>query len=130
VVNFTESSLRFHNTVFMISLYCLVCVCDYKRGLDWRMDILNNLQVVTLSLMFTLYTSLRAKSSQSAFTSRFLVTDLNNEDSPDSVLTPLLSGEYPATELTQPAWGRYIASGRTQQKTAPPTILLLLWAVL
>jgi hypothetical protein len=42
------------------------------------------------------------KSSQSAFTSRFLVTDHNNEDFPDSVLTLLLSGEYPATELAQP----------------------------
>jgi hypothetical protein len=61
--------------------------------------------------------SLHAKSSQSAFTSRFLVKDLNNEDSPACVLMSLLSSEYPATELTQPAWNpRYtlIALGRKQ----------------
>jgi hypothetical protein len=42
----------------------------------------------------------------------------------------LLSGEYPATELTQLAWSPcYIASGWTQQKTPPPTVFLLLLAV-
>jgi hypothetical protein len=48
-------------------------------------------------------TRAHAKSSQSAFTSRFLVTDLNSEDSSASVLTSLLSGEYPATEFIAPA---------------------------
>jgi hypothetical protein len=39
------------------------------------------------------------------------------------MLTLLLSGEYPATELTEPAWDpRYAVSARTQQKT-PPTFL-------
>jgi hypothetical protein len=33
-----------------------------------------------------------AKSSHSAFTSRFLVKDLNNEDSSASVVTPLSAG--------------------------------------
>jgi hypothetical protein len=34
-------------------------------------------------------------------------------------------------ELTQPAWSpHYVASGRTQQKTPPPTVfLLLLWVI-
>jgi hypothetical protein len=61
----------------------------------------SELQVITaLSLISTLHKSLaQAKSSQSAFTSRFMVTDLNNEDSPSSVLKSLLSGEYPATEV-------------------------------
>jgi hypothetical protein len=45
-------------------------------------------------------TTARAKSSQSAFTSRFLVTDLNSGDSSASVLTSLVSGEYPTTELS------------------------------
>jgi hypothetical protein len=63
-------------------------------------------------------------SSFFAFASCFLVTNLNNKDSPASVLTSLLSGEYPATELTQPAWGpRWAASERTQQKTPFPTVL-------
>jgi hypothetical protein len=37
---------------------------------------------------------------------------------------------YPASTWEGPTWGRrYIALGRTQQKTSPPTIpLLLLWA--
>jgi hypothetical protein len=39
-----------------------------------------------------LITRARLKSSQSAFTSRFLVMDLNNGDSPASVLTSLLAG--------------------------------------
>jgi hypothetical protein len=70
-------------------------------------------------------------SSQFAFTNRFLLTEPNNKDSSPSVLTSLLFGEYPANELSQPAWGlRYIASGRTQQKIPFPTVfLLLLWAV-
>jgi hypothetical protein len=45
-------------------------------------------------------TRAHAKSSQFAFTSRFLVTDLNNENSSASVLTSLLSGEYLAAQLT------------------------------
>jgi hypothetical protein len=49
--------------------------------------------------MFTLHKSLYAKSSQFAFTCHFLVTDLNNEDSPVSVPTSLLPVEYLATEL-------------------------------
>jgi hypothetical protein len=55
--------------------------------------------------------------------------ELNNEDSPASVLTLLLHGEYSAIELTQPTWDpRYIALGQTQQKTPPPTAFLeLLW---
>jgi hypothetical protein len=51
-------------------------------------------------LFFILYKSLHAAFSV-CFTSRFLVTDLINEDSPHSVVTSLLSGEYPATGLTQ-----------------------------
>jgi hypothetical protein len=44
-------------------------------------------------------TRAQAKSFQFASTSRFLVTDLNSEDSSAFVLTSVLSGEYPATEL-------------------------------
>jgi hypothetical protein len=40
-------------------------------------------------------TTAHAKPFQSAFTSRFPVTDLNNGDSSAFVLTSLLSGEYP-----------------------------------
>jgi hypothetical protein len=58
----------------------------------------------TLSLLSLLshilhITRAHAKSSQFAFTIHFLVTDLNDGDSSASVLTSLLSGEYPATEL-------------------------------
>jgi hypothetical protein len=59
------------------------------------------LQIVTieLSLIPTFYKSLEHKmSSQPAFTSRFLVMDLNNGDSSASVLTSLLSGEYPTPD--------------------------------
>jgi hypothetical protein len=43
-------------------------------------------------------TRAQVKSSQSAFTSRSLVTDLNNGDSSASTFTSLLSGEYLTTE--------------------------------
>jgi hypothetical protein len=60
----------------------------------------SELQVITaLSLISTLYKSLATLNLLFAFTSGFLVTDLNNGDSSVSVLTSLLSGEYPATEL-------------------------------
>jgi hypothetical protein len=52
------------------------------------------LQVITgPPLISTLYRSLEhTLSSQSAFTSHFLVTDLNNRDSSAAVLTPLPAG--------------------------------------
>jgi hypothetical protein len=55
--------------------------------------------------------------------------DFDNEESRASVLT-LSSGEYPAIELAQRAWGpRSIALGWTQQKIPPPTAFLLLRVV-
>jgi hypothetical protein len=60
-----------------------------------------NLQIVTTSnhnVIANLHTlqipTAHAKLSHSAFTSRFLVTVLNNWDSSASVLASLLSGEY------------------------------------
>jgi hypothetical protein len=73
------------------------------------MDLLTNhthdseLQAITLlSLISTLYKSLYPKSSpaSSLFTGRYLVTGLNNGDFSASVLTSLLSDEYPKTELS------------------------------
>jgi hypothetical protein len=55
------------------------------------------LQALTsLSLISTLYKSLHAKSSPacSGYTSRCLVTALNNGDCSASVLTSLLSGDF------------------------------------
>jgi hypothetical protein len=79
---------------------------DYKRGSDWRLDLLTTYRSLTTSnysaianLHILQITTAHAKPSQSAFTSRFLVTDLNNGDSSASVLTSLLSGEYPTTEF-------------------------------
>jgi hypothetical protein len=84
-------------------------MCDYRWDLDWWMNLLttcthhSELQIFTaLSLISTLYQSLHAKSSPacSVFTSRCLVTALNNGDSSASVLTSLLFGEYQTTELS------------------------------
>jgi hypothetical protein len=50
---------------------------------------LHTLQIITA----------HAKPSQSASTSRFPVTDLNNGDSSASVLASLLSGEYPTAVM-------------------------------
>jgi hypothetical protein len=67
---------------------------------------IDHLQIVTASNYNTIanfhnfqITTARAKPSESASTSRFLVTYLNNGDSSASVLTSLLSGEYPTAEL-------------------------------
>jgi hypothetical protein len=54
----------------------------------------------TIANLHTLQiTGAHTQSSQSAFTSRFLVTDLNNADSSASVLTSLLSNKHPTTAL-------------------------------
>jgi hypothetical protein len=63
----------------------------------------SELQVITaLLLIYTFYKLLHAKSSPacSAFTCRCLVTAPSSEESSASVLTSLLSGEYPTTELS------------------------------
>jgi hypothetical protein len=64
------------------------------------------LQIVTASNYNTIaslhtlqITAVHAKPSQSASTSRFQVSDLNNGESSALVLTSLLSGEYPTTTL-------------------------------
>jgi hypothetical protein len=56
--------------------------------------------IIALSLIYTLYKSLPAKSSPacSVFNSRCLVTALDNGDSSASVFTSFLSGEYPVTD--------------------------------
>jgi hypothetical protein len=77
--------------------------CDYRRGSDW--PLIHTPLVTTgndngVANPHTLQIArAHSKSSQFAFTRRFLVTDLNNGDSSASVLTSLLPGEYPATEL-------------------------------
>jgi hypothetical protein len=73
---------------------------DYRRGLDWWVDLLttytynSELQVITaLSLICTLYESLHPKCSPTCnvLTSRCLVTNING-DSSASVLTALPAG--------------------------------------
>jgi hypothetical protein len=78
-------------------------------GMDWWIDLLttythhSKLHILTvLSLISTLQKSLHTKSSPacSVFSSRRLVTALNNGDSSASLLTSLLSSIYPTTELS------------------------------
>jgi hypothetical protein len=64
---------------------------------DLELQALNNVIADLHNLQIT---RAYAKSSQSAFTNRFLVTDINNGDFSASVLTSLLSGEYPTTEVS------------------------------
>jgi hypothetical protein len=79
---------------------------DYRRGSDWWMDLLttythdSELQALTtLSLISAFYKSLHAKFSPAfnVFTSRCLVTALNNGEFSTSVLASLLPDEYPTT---------------------------------
>jgi hypothetical protein len=62
-----------------------VSECDYGTGFEWMTRFIDHLQIVATSndgaiaSLHTLQiTGAHAKSSQSAFTSRFLVTDPNN----------------------------------------------------
>jgi hypothetical protein len=87
--------------------------------------------LTTLSLIYTLYKSLHAKSSPacSVFISRCLVTTLNNGDSSSSVLMSLLSGEYPTNELPIMARSLHSLPCRNQLSTdwfAPVVFLITL----
>jgi hypothetical protein len=73
-------------------------------GFGLEITFIGYLDIVTTSNYNTIanlhilqITEKHAKSSQSAFTSRFPVTYHNNGDSSASVLTPLLSCEYSTT---------------------------------
>jgi hypothetical protein len=75
-------------------------MCDYRRGMDWLMDLLTTYthhpepQIITaLSLISTLHD--KFSPAYSVPTSRCLVTALKNRDTSTSVLTSFLSGEYP-----------------------------------
>jgi hypothetical protein len=92
-----------------VCMYCHVYECDYRQGMDWWINLLttythdSELQAITAPLLIsTIHKSLHAKSSPAfcVFTSRCLVTASNNGDSSVSVLTSLLSGEYPTAELS------------------------------
>jgi hypothetical protein len=111
IIIITDMDMKFRIHTYFISVITWTIysrfMCDYRRVMDWWMDSLtiytfhSELQIITaLSLISTLYKSLHAKSppARSVFTSRCLVTALNSGDSA-FVLTSLLSGEYPATEL-------------------------------
>jgi hypothetical protein len=75
-------------------------------GFQLEIGFTDHLQFVTASNYNTIgnlqtlqITTAHAKSSHSASSSCFLVTGHNNGDSSPSVLTLLLSGEYPTTAL-------------------------------
>jgi hypothetical protein len=79
---------------------------DYRRAFGLKIAFIDHLQIATTSnyssvvnLYISQITTVHTKPSQSAFTSRLPVTDLNTGDSSACVLTSLLSGEYPTTEL-------------------------------
>jgi hypothetical protein len=67
--------------------------------------------LTTLSLIHTLhFTRAQVKSSQSAFTSLFLITNLNNVNPLTSVPTALLPGEYLTTELSTELQGEIFSA--------------------
>jgi hypothetical protein len=86
--------------------------------------------MITLSLISTLYKSLHTKSSPacSVFTIRCLVRDLNNGDSSASVLTSLLSSEYPTTEVSTEISHHLFSASLAKlnsQLTVTPTVFLI-----
>jgi hypothetical protein len=84
--------------------------CDCRRDLDWWVDLLtlsytynsepHLLTAASLSPHFIIAVAHAKPQSFIVLHSRCLVTDLNNWDSSSSVLTSLLSGKYPTTELS------------------------------
>jgi hypothetical protein len=68
----------------------LLITYTQNSELQAHTKIIDNLNAVQI-------TRVEAKSSRSAFASRFQVTDPNNGDSSASVLTSLLCGEYATT---------------------------------
>jgi hypothetical protein len=72
--------------------------------MDLLTTYIHNLELqanTVLSLIYTLYKSLEhTPSLLSAFTSHFLVTDLNNGDSSASVVTPLSAGSLHNSQIT------------------------------
>jgi hypothetical protein len=77
-------------------VWCLECDCRWGLG----QLIITTSNYNAFSNFHTLQiTRAHDKPSQSAFTSCFLVMDINIGDSLASVLTSLLAGKYPTTEL-------------------------------
>jgi hypothetical protein len=77
-----------HITRMRDEKYCHTYVCEHRRGLDWRLNLLTTYRLLTTSNYNTItnlhtsqITTAHAKPSQSASTSHFPVTDLNNGDS-------------------------------------------------
>jgi hypothetical protein len=88
-----------------IDIYCHVFEMRLSRRFGLVIGFIEHLQLVIISNysaianLHTLQITRAQAKPQSAFTVRFRVTDLNNGNSSASVLTSLLSGEYPTTEL-------------------------------
>jgi hypothetical protein len=97
-------------------------MCDYRRGSDWWMYLLtiythdSKLQALKTaqSLISTLYKSPHPKPSPacSVFSSRCLITALNNGEFWASVLTSLLSDEYPTTASLLKSKSKLFYDGR------------------
>jgi hypothetical protein len=80
-------------------IYIVRCMSDSRRSFWLDIGFIDHLQVVTTNnsntfadLQILQITRAHAKSSQSAFTRRFLVTDINNGDSSAFVLKSLTAG--------------------------------------
>jgi hypothetical protein len=72
-------------------------------------------------------TRAHVKSSQSAFSSRFLITHLNNGDTSSSVLKSLLSSEYSTTELSSKLRPAYNPLARTNGKHSSSIVTCVSW---
>jgi hypothetical protein len=95
----TDTDRHTHHTLSFVK-------SDSQFSFGLEMGFIDHLQVVTTKNYNTVYnfhssqiTTAHPKSFQSAFTSLFPVTDLNNGDSSASVLMLLLSVKYPTTQL-------------------------------
>jgi hypothetical protein len=91
---------KLKKTTLHIRICIVTCMCAYRRGSDWRMDLLTTYTwFLSASNYRGIYKLLETMPDLLSLFFRFLVTNLENGDSSASVLTSLPAGWHSKLEL-------------------------------